>query len=179
LDDAANFERMASNMIAILQVASLVLVAIAMALALAHALEFPGKRRLDKATYAAVQTIYYPGFTMAGFAEVLAMPATLALLLLTPVGGAAFPLTAVAFAATVAMHAAYWVLTHPINRFWLEGQELGALGKGFFGLDPTKRGRQEGGDPWKRYRNRWEYSHVLRALLASAAFLALAVAAAL
>ena len=37
-----------------------------MGLALAHALEFPGKLRLDEATYRDVQTIYYPGFTVGG-----------------------------------------------------------------------------------------------------------------
>jgi hypothetical protein len=46
-----------------LQVVTVFLVAVAMSLALAHALELPGKMRLDKETYMAVQTIYYPGFT--------------------------------------------------------------------------------------------------------------------
>src|SRR2546423_12001989 len=32
-----------------------------------------GKLRLDKETYSAVQTIYYPGFTVGGFAEVLSV----------------------------------------------------------------------------------------------------------
>jgi hypothetical protein len=46
-----------------LQVVTVFLVAVAMSLALAHALELPGKMRLEKATYIAVQIIYYPGFT--------------------------------------------------------------------------------------------------------------------
>jgi hypothetical protein len=29
-------------------------------------LSLPGKLRLDKETYCAVQTIYYPGFTVGG-----------------------------------------------------------------------------------------------------------------
>jgi hypothetical protein len=37
-----------------------------MGLSLAHALEFPGKKRLDEKQYKAVQTIYYPGFTIGG-----------------------------------------------------------------------------------------------------------------
>ena len=37
------------------------LVALAAALSIAHALERPGKMRLDEATYRAVQKIYYPG----------------------------------------------------------------------------------------------------------------------
>jgi hypothetical protein len=46
--------------------------AVAMALSLAHALEFPGKLRLGKDAYLAVQQIYYPGFTFGGFVGELA-----------------------------------------------------------------------------------------------------------
>jgi hypothetical protein len=56
----------------ILEVITIFLVAIAMSMAVAHALEFPGKLRLDHKTYATVQTIYYPGFTVAGVGEPLA-----------------------------------------------------------------------------------------------------------
>jgi hypothetical protein len=49
----------------VLMVFTLLLVAIATTLSLAHALELPGKMRLKEATYKAVQTIYYPGFTIA------------------------------------------------------------------------------------------------------------------
>jgi len=47
-------------------VVTVFLVAVAMALALSHALELPGKMRLDKQTYLAMQPIYYPGFTIGG-----------------------------------------------------------------------------------------------------------------
>ena len=46
-------------------------------MALTHALEFPGKMRLDKDIYLAAQTIYYPGFTIGGAAEPLNIIATL------------------------------------------------------------------------------------------------------
>lgn len=46
----------------ILHILALLLVSVAMALSLAHALELPGKKRLDKDTYIACQEIYYPGF---------------------------------------------------------------------------------------------------------------------
>jgi hypothetical protein len=36
---------------------------------LAHALEWPGKLRLSREHYLAVQPIYYPGFTYSGFAR--------------------------------------------------------------------------------------------------------------
>ena len=45
-----------------LQVLTVMLAAVTMALSLAHALEFPGKLRLKKEQYLAVQPIYYPGF---------------------------------------------------------------------------------------------------------------------
>jgi hypothetical protein len=51
---------------AILSVLALLLLAVTMGLSLAHALEFPGKLRLDEPTYRAVQAIYYPGFTIGG-----------------------------------------------------------------------------------------------------------------
>ena len=63
------------------QVISVFLVAITMALALAHALELPGKLRLSKDVYIAVQPIYYPGFTFGGLTEPLAIIVTLILLL--------------------------------------------------------------------------------------------------
>jgi hypothetical protein len=163
----------------ILQVATVFLAAVAMCLSLAHALELPGKRRLDKETYFAVQAIYYPGFTFGGIGEVLAIVATLGLLLTTPAESAAFLLTLVGFAALVAMHGAYWIFTHPVNRFWLRDRELSELGATFFGLDTKERRRREGSsqeDLWKRFRDRWEYSHVLRAGLSVIAVLALTTA---
>ncbi|MBB4274373.1 hypothetical protein [Rhizobium mongolense] len=48
-----------------LEILTVLIVAVAMALALAHALELPGKMRLSKEQYLAVQPIYYPGFTSA------------------------------------------------------------------------------------------------------------------
>jgi hypothetical protein len=50
----------------VLQILTAILIAVAMARALAHALEFPGKMRLTKETYFAMQPIYYPGFTIGG-----------------------------------------------------------------------------------------------------------------
>jgi hypothetical protein len=49
-----------------LQVLTVILVAVAMALSLAHALELPGKMRLTKEVYYAMQPVYYPGFTIGG-----------------------------------------------------------------------------------------------------------------
>jgi hypothetical protein len=65
--------------LALLQIMSVVLVAVAMALELAHALEYRGKMRLSKAQYLAIQPIYYPGFSIGGAAEPLALILTLIL----------------------------------------------------------------------------------------------------
>jgi hypothetical protein len=44
-----------------LQVLTVMLAAVTMALSLVHALEFPGKLRLKKEQYLAIEPIYYPG----------------------------------------------------------------------------------------------------------------------
>jgi Domain of unknown function (DUF1772) len=169
-------------MFTVLQVVSVFLVAVAMAMAMAHALELPGKVRLDKSTYNAMQSIYYPGFTTAGgFGEGGGIIATAALLLLISSQGGAFWWTLTALVALVAMHVVYWVFTHPVNKFWVRDQELGRFGKGFFAIDPARRPAAAGAeeDDWKRLRNRWEYSHVLRALLAAISLTSLVTAVAM
>ena len=87
-----------------LQILTVMLAAVTMALSLAHALEFPGKLRLKKEQYLVVQPIYYPGFTIGGIAEPAVILATLALLIMTPAGTAAFWLVAGALAALIAGH---------------------------------------------------------------------------
>jgi hypothetical protein len=164
-----------------LQVLSVCLVAVAMSLALAHALELPGKMRLDKEVYLATQPIYYPGFTIGGgIGEGGGMVATLILLLLTPRPSQEFQWTLLALLGLVATHLAYWVFTHPVNKFWLREHQLNGFPGGFFGFDPTGRSAPvaTGEDDWKRLRRRWEYSHVARAVLAaiSLVFLVIAVA---
>jgi Domain of unknown function (DUF1772) len=167
-------------MLLTLRVVTVFLVAVAMSLALAHALELPGKMRLDMKTYKAVQSIYYPGFTYGGLAEGLGMVATLALLLVTPAHQLAFWWILTAFVALLSMHAVYWVVTHPVNKYWLRETRLEGFGERFFSLDPVKQGAasEEGADDWKTLRDRWEYSHVVRAVLAVIALLALLVAVA-
>jgi hypothetical protein len=159
-------------MLLVLEVATLTLVA--MALALAHALELPGKLKLSKDQYLTVQPIYYPGFTIGGAAEPLSLILLIALMLLTP-AGPSFWLIAGAFVALAAMHATYWAVTHPVNSFWLKDVELKSFG-GFFRFDPLARGGVT--DEWTHLRNRWEFSHVVRAAfgLLSLVLLAAAVA---
>ena len=149
-----------------------------MALALAHALELPGKLRLSKEEYLGVQAIYYPGFTIGGIAEPAGLLAILVLLFLIPGGTTPFWLTAGAFAALLAMHAAYWMLTHPVNNFWLKDFKLKGLGARFFAVGGPRQAGDDTALDWTVLRDRWEYSHVVRAVLGliSLALLATAVA---
>jgi Domain of unknown function (DUF1772) len=162
-----------------LRILTLLLVVLATTPALAHALEMPGKLRLSKDAYIAMQPIYYPGFTIAGIGEPLAIVSTAVLLFATPWGTADFWLTLVALLGLVGMHAAYWILTHPVNKFWLEDEELGGFGAGFFSF-ASAGARQDENRPvdWTDLRNRWEYSHVVRAGLSAVSLVALAVAVA-
>ncbi len=162
-------------MLPIAQVVTLVLVAIGVSLTLAHALELPGKMRLGKDNYVAVQSIYYPGFTIgAFFGEFGAIIATLVLLVLTPSDTLAHLLTFIALLALLLMHALYWVLTHAVNKFWVADRKLGKAGVAFFNPSGERIG-----EDWTRLRNRWEYSHVARACCALIGFAALAAATAL
>jgi hypothetical protein len=160
-----------------LEILTVILVAVAANLALAHALELPGKLRLSKEEYLAVQPIYYPGFTIGGaVGEFGGMIALLILLLLTPYGDAVFWLTAAAFIALLAMHAAYWLVTHPVNNFWLKDFDPGRLGSGFFSFDPLGRKGNASAADWTSLRDRWEYSHIIRATLGLLSLILLATA---
>lgn len=161
-------------MLTLLQIVTLLLVIIALALSLAHALAFPGKRRLNKQAYYATQQIYYPGFTIGGIGEAAGTLAAIVLLVLTPRASSAFWLTLVALLGLIAMEAAYRFVTHPVNRFWVEGVQLGEAGSGFFAFGTQGNGKEAGQD-WTELRDRWEYSHVARAICASVSFVALLI----
>lgn len=157
-----------------LQALTILLAAIGMALSLAHALEFPGKRRLDRDAYLKVQAIYYPGFTIGGAFEPLAMIAAFALLLFTRLGTLAFWLTLAAFVTFLLAHAIYWAITHPVNKVWLKDENLDQTGGRFFAAG----GVAAEGD-WTELRDRWEWSHVARAVLEMLGLTALVIAAVL
>lgn len=158
-------------MVQTLSVLAVLLVAVTMGLALAHALELPGKLRLDEPTYRAVQTIYYPGFTIGGLVgEVGALVLLPVLLLLIPFGSARFWWSAAALGFVSLGHATYWLVTHRANRAWLRDGDLSGAGAAFFSLGA-------GGDgDWRRLRDAWEYSHVARAGFGVAALIATTVA---
>jgi len=156
-------------MLDFLQVFAVILAAVAMAPAVAHLLEFPGKMRLGKDAYFAVQRIYYPGFTIAGISEPLAIAATAALLAFTPSQSSAFWLIVAALLGLAAMQSVYWVVTHKVNKQWLKDDHLGAAGERFFSVQSAKTA-ESGTEQWQALRNRWEYSHAARATLAFVSF---------
>jgi hypothetical protein len=158
-------------LILILSVAALLLVAVTMGLSLAHALEFPGKRRLDERTYRAVQAIYYPGFTIGGVVgELGGMLALVALLLVTPTSAERFWWSGAALGCMIVGHAIYWVVTHPVNATWLKDTALTGASRMFFGLFSAPDA------DWRHLRNVWEYSHVTRAVVHMLGFSCLALA---
>jgi hypothetical protein len=154
-------------------VVSIMLTAVGMGLSLAHALELPGKLRLDEATYRKVQTIYYPGFTIGGaVGEFGALLAVLALMLLVPIARPGYWLVVVAFGLLLMAHAVYWLVTHRANKAWLKDEKLSGAGKSFFGVGGSERKGS-----WTELRDVWELSHVARASLQLTALLLLVLAA--
>jgi hypothetical protein len=159
------------NMITTLSLTALLLLAVTMGLSLAHALECPGKLRLDEQTYRAVQAIYYPGFTIGGLVgEFGGMLALIALIILTPTTTERFWWTAAALGFLLVGHATYWVVTHPVNAAWLKDTTLTGMSRMFFGLFSAPDA------DWRHMRNVWEYSHVARAGLHMLGFLSMTLA---
>jgi hypothetical protein len=151
-----------------LKVAAEVFVAVAMALALAHALEYPGKMQLDRATYTAVQRIYHPAFSIGGgIGEGLGVILTFALMMTTPGDSDQFNWIAAAFASLLAMQVVYWTVTRPVSNFWSGPTRLGLATRRFFGLSAAAqtRAEKEYEKLWPSLQQRWEISHIARAAL--------------
>lgn len=163
-------------MVDALHILAVVLVALAAALSVAHALEMPGKMRLGKDSYLTVQGIYYPGFTFGGISEPLGAAATALLLNFVPADSTAFWLILLALVCMFAMMAVFWLVTQPANKVWTRNMKMGAAGAGFFKAGP---GGSDVAADWTALRDRWEWSHVVRATLATIAFLSLLIALAL
>ena len=80
----------------------------------------------------------------------------------------------------VMMHAAYWIFIHPVNEFWTRDLNLTGASAGFFAIGKDKHAAREvaSDNRWVSLRNRWEYSHVVRAVLWCWALVSLIVAVA-
>lgn len=128
-------------MLVVVQIASVVLTAITLSLALAHALEMPGKLRLGKEAYAEMQAVYYPGFTIAGVSEPLAIVEALALVSNNP------KLWRILLVGAYRLHGAdphaRGLLggTHPVNKFWLKDQRMTGFAAEFFSVGQAQGGR--------------------------------------
>jgi hypothetical protein len=148
------------------------LAAVVMGQALAHAMEMPGKMRLNRDQYYTVQTIYYPGFTIGGIAEPLSILATGAALLIISAGSESFWWIAGALVALALTHLLFWIVVQPVNRQWLGSTKLSGAAEHFF---RTGQAGSLAGD-WTRLRDRWERGHAARAVAATIGFLLLLMA---
>jgi hypothetical protein len=156
----------------VLQDLTLVIVALTMVPAVAHALELPGKMRLTKELYRQVQQIYYPGFTIAGVGGPLGILLNVALLFLAPSGTGVFWSALVAVLGLIGMEIVYWTVIHPVNKVWVQDLPLSSAASGFFGFG--RRNVHGARTPeWTDLRNRWEYAHAVRGALALFSFVAL------
>jgi hypothetical protein len=112
----------------------------------------------------------------------LAIISTLALLFTTSRGRAEFWWILTGFIAVLGMQIVFWSMTQPVNRYWIRNQSLSGLGARFFSVDRRKQSPEvevrNDNEGWKRFRDRWEYSHVIRAVLSAIALIAVVVAVA-
>lgn len=154
-----------------LKLVSIILVVATVIPSVAHALELPGKLRLTREQYLAVQTIYHPGFTVIGAAEPLCILVLAALLVLTPAGTTRFWLVAASLFSVAITHALYWLLTAPVNKIWLRGRALSNSAQRFF-----EAGGSVNESDLTILRDRWERSHLYRAASSVIAFVLFAIA---
>jgi hypothetical protein len=91
---------------------------------------------------------------------------------------AAFWWALAAFVAVLAMHLVFWLITQPVNRYWLKYQQLSKAGTSFFGIH---HGDQSAATlpSWTSLRKRWEYSHIVRAVFSAIALITLVIAVAI
>jgi hypothetical protein len=78
------------------------------------------------------------------------------LLYLTANGTSRFWWTAAALGLLIAGHATNWLMTHPVNNFWVKDVATSGSGSIFFSIFAERRT----GD-WAELRNVWELSHVI------------------
>ena len=151
-------------MLRTIQLVTVLIVVLAVVPSGAHALELPGKLRLAREQYLMVQRIYFPGFVLVGgIAETLSVFATLGLLIMLPSGTQQHRLTLAALVALIVMRAIFWIVTQPANQVWLREQPAHSSSTA------PKADISKNSSDWMLQRSRWEYSHLVRALLAYSA----------
>lgn len=76
--------------------------------------------------------------------------------------------------ALIAVQIIFWTMTQPVNKYWLQNTKLSRVATRFF-----ERGSAAPAGDWTVMRDRWERSHVLRAIASVLALLLLISAVAL
>jgi hypothetical protein len=132
---------------------------VAMTAAVAHLMELPAKMRYEPPLYVRLhRTLYWNFGRAAGPAESLAVAITGALAWRERQRGSrGAPWITVAAASLAAAHAIFWSVVQPVNTEMVRW--------------PLEVIPQD----WRRWRDRWEYGHAVRAGLITAAFAALTI----
>lgn len=102
---------------------------------------------------------------------------TIALLLLTPSDSSDFGLTLVAVLGLIGMQAVYWLFTHPVNKFWVDGETLDRFSSSFFSFGTNRSPSKDKTDPptWTQLRDRRKHSHIARVGLVLLSLMALII----
>jgi hypothetical protein len=72
------------------------------------------------------------------------------------------------------MQVVFWIMTQPVNKYWLQNTELSGVAERYF-----ETGSAASATEWTIMRDRWERSHVFRAAASVLAALLLISAIAL
>jgi hypothetical protein len=139
---------------------SMMSTSITMGAAVAHLLEMPSKMQYEPDLYVRLHRTLYPNFgRFAGLAEAVSLITTGGLAWwLQKRRASAFPLTVAAAGCLAAAHAAFWTLVQPANTTMARWR-----------LEEIPSG-------WSHWRDQWEYTHAARAVLATGALGASALA---
>ena len=145
-------------MLRILRFATLLLVALSMGMAFAHALELRPKMNYEPATYLLLHRTLYEFFgpPVGGFIEAGAVVSSVALFGVRR-RRRAFLLSAVGAVCMVTAHIIWWLWVNPANVAMAEMSLNSPL--------PN----------WTHFRNQWEYTHFARFLLQLASLSALLI----
>ena len=84
-------------------------------------------------------------------------------------------LTLIALSGLARMEIVYWTVIHPVNKIWVKDMPLSSAASGFFSFGRLSPGSNARPPEWTDLRNRWEYAHAIRAVLALCSFVALVI----
>jgi hypothetical protein len=76
------------------------------------------------------------------------------------------------------MQLVFWTVTQPVNRHWVAGLPLSGAARSFFSAGQGAH-QTVIDDSCVRFRDRWEYSHIVRAIFAAISLIAVTIAIAI